>query len=347
MFEVVVTLCLLSNPDICRAALVPGVAAETLPACRALLADADFETLAWPAEVFAGVPRCTASGPVAQFDEVAPGLFVHRGMISDADPMNAGDVANVGFIIGARAVAVIDSGGSRKTGEAIYRAVRSQTALPIDYVILTHMHPDHALGASVFVQAGAEVVGHAGLPRALQDRQDSYLNSFGARIGFPAFLGTAVVLPDLVVDDVLELDLGDRRLALQAWPNAHSSSDLTAGDPLTGILFTGDLMFHDHAPSLDGSVLGWRATLTRLQAMPYTRIVPGHGGPLLDWPQGAAGLAAYLETLIADTRAAIAQGLPLRDAVAMVAQSQAGAWQLFDLFNPRNATVAYTELEWE
>lgn len=347
MFEVIIGLCLLSDPTICRDVLVPGYEAETLVECEHMLAGRDSARVEWFADFSKGEARCALAGPVASFREAAPGVFVHRGIVSDAASDNSGDVANVGFVVGETAVAVIDSGGSRKVAETIYRAVRQQTPLPIRYLILTHMHPDHVLGASVFAQAGAEVVGHVDLSRALADREETYLTNFGRLIGAADFLGTRIVMPDMVVDQADQLDLGNRMLELQAWPNAHTGTDLTVGDLGTGILFTGDLMFDEHAPALDGSVLGWRDVLVQMQAMPYQQIVPGHGGPVLDWPQSAAILLGYLDVLIDDTRAAIARGDTLGQAVETIAQSQAGKWSLFELFNPRNATVAFTELEWE
>jgi len=347
LFEAIIGLCLLSDPTLCRDVLIPGYEADTLVECERLLARRDTVPVEWFAGYSNSDARCAPAGAVANFGEAAPGVFVHRGIVSDAAAGNSGDVANVGFVVGETAVAVIDSGGSRKVAESIYRAVREQTPLPIRYVILTHMHPDHVLGASVFAQAGAEVVGHANLPRALQDRQETYLTNFGRLIGAADFLGTQVVMPDSAVDQADQLDLGNRILVLRAWPNAHTGTDLTVGDPATGILFTGDLMFDEHAPALDGSVLGWREVLVKMQALPYRQIVPGHGGPLLDWPQSAATLKVYLDVLIDDTRAAIARGDTLGQAVEIIAQSQSGRWTLFDLFNPRNATVAFTELEWE
>ena len=81
--------------------------------------------------------------------------------------------------------------------------------------------------------------------------------------------------------------------------------------------------------------------------MDITQIVPGHGGPVLAWPDGGADQVRYLSVLERDTRAAIDAGTRMGEAVEQIAQSEAGNWDLFQAYNPRNATVAFTELEWE
>jgi quinoprotein relay system zinc metallohydrolase 2 len=348
MFELVVTLCLLAAPDTCRDVLLPGFEAHSAKACADALAARPVDVAAlFPDSRAQGDARCQPSGSVAEVREVASGVFVFTGAISDATPENQGGVSNAGFVIGSDRVAVIDSGGSRQMGEELWRALRARTDLPVSHVILTHMHPDHVLGASVFAETGARVVGHEKLGAALADRRDSYMAGFGRLVGDAEFIGTKVVLPDLSVPDRLDIDLGGRILGLRSWRVAHSTNDITVFDPVGGVMFTGDLVFHDHAPALDGSVRGWVSVLTELKKMGVDGIVPGHGGPVLDWPSGAQDLDRYLAVLIDDTRAAIDRGDALSTAADVIAASEAGNWQLFDLFNARNATVAYTELEWD
>lgn len=295
----------------------------------------------------AGEPVCRPLGAVAKFTQIAPGVFVHRGIVGDAAQDNLGDVANISFVVGSRSVAVIDTGGARVVAEQVYRAIRQETDLSISHVILTHMHPDHVLGASVFAGAGAEVVGHARLSGALRDRAESYLDAFRERIGDAAFIGTGVVLPTTRVGESLTINLGGRALELRAWPTAHSTTDITVHDSGSGVLFTGDLVVDGQTPSLDGSLTGWQAVLAEMAEFDLPQIVPGHGGPLLDWPEASVPVLRYLDVLGDDTRAAIAAGTRLSDAVDTIGQSEEASWQLFDLFNPRNATVAFTELEWE
>jgi quinoprotein relay system zinc metallohydrolase 2 len=249
--------------------------------------------------------------------------------------------------VGESSVAVIDAGGSRAVGEALYAAIRARTGLPIGWLVLTHMHPDHVFGASVFREAGSVVIGHANLAPALAARAESY----GARLlreaGPLVAIGSEIVAPDRTVSGSLDLDLGGRSLALDAHPTAHTDNDLTALDRATGIWWMGDLVFDQHLPTIDGSALGWLAVLDDLEARPAARVIPGHGRTGLAWPDAAVPMRDYLEALVTETRAAIAQGESLGAAAETVGQDLRGDWALFDDFHARNVTAAYRELEWE
>lgn len=341
MFEAIATICLTLAPSACHDRLLPGFEAPAEAGCLALLAAA-------PPSLpdGASAPRCAPAGPALPVVEVAPGVFVHEGQIAEPDTDNRGDVANLGFVLGAQSVAVIDTGSARWIGEALWRAIRAETALPVSHVILTHMHPDHVFGVAPLAEAGAAVVGHSALPRALADRRESYSDSLTRLIG-AHFLGSDLADLDMPVTDRMEIDLGGRSLALTAWPLAHTGTDVTVLDEATGTLFAGDLLFDRQTPALDGSLRGWRAVMEELAAIPAERVVPGHGGPALPWPEGGERQARYLEVLERDARAAIERGERLGDAVQTIAASEAPQWELFEVYNPRNATVAFTELEWE
>jgi len=49
---------------------------------------------------------------------------------------------------------------------------------------------------------------------------------------------------------------------------------------------------------------------------------------------------------VSDIRALIARGAPI-SAAAQAAASEKSNWQLFDEYNTRNATAAFSEIEWE
>ncbi|MXQ12079.1 quinoprotein relay system zinc metallohydrolase 2 [Microvirga makkahensis] len=279
-------------------------------------------------------------------NEVAPGVFVHEAPIALANESNLGAIANLGFVIGRDGVAIIDTGGSLAAGERLLAAIRQRTTQPIRYVINTHMHPDHILGNAAFKAGGVTFVGHQNLPRALADREKAYLAANSGLIG-ASFRGTEIVPPTLLVAGTVELDLGNRRLRVEAWRTAHTNTDITVLDLATGTWFLGDLLFMGHLPALDGSLTGWIRTVRDLRSRPAARVVPGHGPSTAPWPEAAAPMEKYLTRLADDVRSSIRTGHTISEAAQQAARSEAGAWLLFNEFNPRNATAAFHELEWE
>src|SRR5690349_18786814 len=158
-------------------------------------------------------------------DEVAPGIHFRRGVDEDATPTNGGAIANIGFIVGRGAVAVMDPGGSLIDGQRLRATIRRITQLPIKYVVMSHVHPDHVFGAPAFQIDNPQFVGHARLPRALALRGDFYRKRLEDALGKERAGG--VVAPTLPVQDHAEIDLGGRVLELTAHGIAHTDCDLS------------------------------------------------------------------------------------------------------------------------
>jgi quinoprotein relay system zinc metallohydrolase 2 len=293
----------------------------------------------------AATTRSRAAESALVTEAVAPGIHIRRGVDEDASAANGDAIANVGFIVGRSAVAVIDPGGSLNDGQRLRARIREVTQLPIRFVVLSHVHPDHIFGAGAFEQDRPEFVGHSRLPNALAQRGEYY------RKGLESVLGKGkagpVVIPTRLIVDRGQVDLGDRILLLTAHPVAHSDCDLSVFDPSSATLLAADLLFVERVPSLDGRLKGWQSALTSLKTIAANRAVPGHGPVSVNWPSGAQDLDRYLEVLLRETRAAVKRGMDISDAVASVGLSERGKWKLFDDYQGHNVTQAFKEVEWE
>jgi len=287
----------------------------------------------------------SATAAPAAVREVAAGIFIRRGVDEDATAANDDAIANIGFVTGRDSVAVIDPGGCLHDGERLRAAIRSHTPLPIRYVIMTHVHPDHIFGAGAFQRDRPQFIGHQRLAQALAARGEYYRHGLEQILG-PGRAGP-VVAPTRLVGKQDEIDLGGRQLQLTAHGVAHSDCDLTVLEPGTGTLFAGDLLFVERVPSLDGSLKGWLTELNSLKTVAARRAVPGHGPAGVDWPSGSAALERYLGVLLDETRQAIRKGTDLAEAVKTVGRSERSRWKLFDAYQGHNVTQAYKELEWE
>jgi quinoprotein relay system zinc metallohydrolase 2 len=294
--------------------------------------------------LIAGACAAVFSSRRAFAAEVAPGIHFRRGVNEDATATNNDAIANIGFIVGREAVCVMDPGGSLLDGQNLRAAIRKVTKLPIRYVVLSHVHPDHIFGAGAFLEDKPQFVGHKSLPNALAQRGEFYKNNLDKILKADA---GPVVAPTLLVKDQTDLDLGSRTLQVTAHGNAHTDCDLTVLDRQTGTLLLSDLLFVERVPSLDGSLKGWLAELEKLKTVDARRAVPGHGPTSVDWPSASRDLERYLGTLLRETRQAIAKGVDIDRASQTVGLSERGQWKLFDDYNGHNVTRAYKELEWD
>ena len=291
------------------------------------------------------MPPVTRTEPLTML-QLAPGVFVHLGQQLALDAPGHDDIANIGFIVGGRCVAVIDTGGSMRIGRALRSAIRRRTALPICYVVNTHVHVDHVLGNAAFRQDRPSFVGHWALAEAIARSRDFFLQHYADDLDQPADAGQ-IIAPDQAVQQKLTLDLGGRHLQLQAWPTAHTDCDLTVLDDRSGTLWAGDLLFRDRLPALDGNASGWLAVIDQLARLQVQRTVPGHGPVTTDLAAALDAERRYLRALVDGVRQQLAQGGSMQQAIAQVAAAEKPHWLLWDSTHPHNVARVYEQLEWE
>jgi quinoprotein relay system zinc metallohydrolase 2 len=290
-------------------------------------------------------PTLTLSDPL-KIEQITTGIYVHHGEHKDLNAGYGGDICNIGFVVGEKGVAVIDTGGSPKVGSRLREAIRKVTKLPILYVITTHVHPDHSMGNAAFKQDKPVFVGHGKLAEAMALRREAYLRSQAEWVGADAN-GSELIPPTLSVADTHDLDLGGRTLRLTAHPVAHSPADLSVFDSASKTLWTGDLLFVERTPSIDGNIPGWLEVIEQLRTTPASHFVAGHGSTTKNLGAALDDEKRYLNALLSDVRNAIKQGQSMEQTIPTAAGSERGKWLLFDAINRRNVALLYPQLEWE
>src|SRR5215218_4427995 len=63
---------------------------------------------------------------------------------------NVGLVPNVGIIVGSKATLVVDTGMGTRNGDTIVREMKKVSKNTDLYLVTTHYHPEHSLGAAAF-----------------------------------------------------------------------------------------------------------------------------------------------------------------------------------------------------
>ncbi|MDB6442729.1 MULTISPECIES: quinoprotein relay system zinc metallohydrolase 1 [Pseudomonas] len=205
---------------------------------------------------------------------IAEGTWLLEGSTENFAKGNGGNIVNTGFIVTDAGVVVIDTGPSRRYGEAFRRAIAATTDKPVIRVLLTHHHPDHVLGNQAFTDV--PIAALAGTGELLRQQGDAMAENMYRLVG-DWMRGTEVVLPTQVLEPG-RLVVGDHSLRLLQLAG-HTGADLAILDETTGVLFAGDLVFYERAlttPNSPGLEV-WLKDLDTLQALPWKLLVPGHG----------------------------------------------------------------------
>ena len=277
---------------------------------------------------------------------ISEGIYVHQGKHVDLDHPDHDDIANIGFIIGDKCIAVIDTGGSAAIGLALKTAIKSISSLPVCYVVNTHIHFDHVLGNIAFAGDEPEFVGHENLALEMEQNRSFFLSEFSGNLGENPS-ESSIIGPDITVSDTLDLDLGNRVITLSAHSPGHTYTDLSVYDHKTGTLWLADLLFIERIPVFDASLKGWLKTMETLKTQQANHVVPGHGTITLSWPEAANAQDNYLNMLLNETRKEIANGTFMEEVIKTVGKTEKTEWLLHEQNHGRNVSRAFLELEWE
>ncbi len=298
----------------------------------------------------AATPTPTPAPAPMKAEAVVPGTWFVQGLSALGSPANQNFISNAGFIVTPGGVVVIDALGSPALAERMLALIRSHTAAPLRYLLVTHCHADHIYGLQVFKAAGARIVAHGGCR--------DYLASDSARLRLQASREelapwvdehTQLVQPDEWVGDAERvLELGGHRLRIVHAGPAHTTEDLVLFDESSGVMFAGDIVFRGRVPFVGhADSRRWIEALDRLLALKPKVLVPGHG-PLSHEPVADLALTRDYLAYLRQTMGAAARDMePFEDAYARTDWSRFAHLPLFTAANRMNAYNTYLLMEHE
>jgi glyoxylase-like metal-dependent hydrolase (beta-lactamase superfamily II) len=252
--------------------------------------------------------------------------------------------SNASFIVGTNGVAVVDTFIAADPAKELLTEIRKITSLPIRYVINTHYHLDHTGGNAVFAEAGATIVAHRNVRGWLRTENLKFLRA-DAKAEEKARIA-ALVLPDLVYSDAIDLYLGSRLVEVR-YMLGHTGGDSVVSVPDANVVMGGDLIWQHHLPNLiDASTQPWIQSLDKLLAEhPSATFVSGHGD--LATAADVRDFRDYLTTLrqeVAKAQSNGKSGQELTDAVTAALKDKHSGWGFYAHFLPRNIQQTADEL---
>ncbi len=253
--------------------------------------------------------------------------------------------SNAGFIVGTRCVAVVDTFVSPAAAKELMTEIHKITDLPVRYVINTHYHLDHTGGNAVFAEAGATIIAHGNVRGWLRTEN---LKFFGPTPKpEDKAMVEALVLPDVVYTDGLEIDLGSKVVQVR-YMLGHTGGDSVVFVPSAKVVFTGDLFWEHHLPNLiDASTEPWIQTLDKLLAeQKSATFVSGHGG--LGVASDVRDFRGYLIALreaVGKAQSEGKSGADLQTAAAAALSEKYGKWGFYEHFVKRNIDQTAAELK--
>lgn len=239
-----------------------------------------------------------------------------RVQLTDAVHVFSGVGGNVGVLVTSDGVAVVDTMTFVRQGRAIREQIRELTSQPVVAVLNTHYHMDHTHGNPAF-PIGTKVVSTTKTLQHLNELDAAYWKDHPAKD----------LLPNETFDGATkELTLGGKTIRSYYFGRGHTDGDMVVLFVEDRVVHTGDLFSNGHYPNIDleagGSVRLWAATLDKVLALPFDRVIPGHGAPTNRL--ALERFREFMNSLWTQTIAVHDRGGTLEDAIKLVDVDQFG-----------------------
>lgn len=242
--------------------------------------------------------------------KIAENTYVLRGSDNEINTSNGGHIANTGFITTAKCTVVFDTGPSKLYGQELLKVIKNISSKPICLVLNSHFHPDHFLGNAAFEKSSLKALGKTAqqIGRHGEHFRSNYYEALGIWMR-----DTELIPPSEITKK--QFELGGHQLSILPF-SGHSGADLVLFDKTTGVLFAGDLVFHNRAPATAHTpgIAWWLNDLEKLKLLHAKIIVPGHG-PITQAETAISSTSTYLTWLDQLMKESATEGLEILDII--------------------------------
>lgn len=189
--------------------------------------------------------------------------------------------ANCTAISGSAATLLVDPLIAPAHARLVAEAVEAEGRPPVRWVVLTHHHTDHALGASYFARRGATVVAHEACRHAMAEAHPELIETRRRDPALaPLFEDAEMVPPTLTFFESLAIDLGGHEARIVHPGHGHTPGDAIVFVPSLSMAVCGDLVSNGyHVNFEDADLGGFEGGLSDLASLDARTCVPGHGAP--------------------------------------------------------------------
>ena len=219
--------------------------------------------------------------------EIDNGVYVILGDNAGIDSFNGGAISNTGFIIGEDEILIIDAGPSYIYAEEVIEIIKDISSLPIKYLVVTHHHPDHSFGISKYSELDIEIIISTSEIIRYEKYGKRLLNQMKNIVGEKWLKNTKIIKFEYNdYEFPQEIDLGNHKIIINFFKNGHSEGDLVVEIVNKKIVFAGDIIFNERAPTIPhANIQNWSIYIDNLIDSEWKLLIPGHGSLIYEKDQ--------------------------------------------------------------
>ena len=258
------------------------------------------------ASIMLVAPAHAITGEKPEFRKVADDVYAFVGKRNDANAL---------VVVTTQGVVVVDTGNSPPETRVLANFIKSVTAQPVRYVIISQNHGDHTGGTPLFAPP-ANVIVHDRVAKDWASWKPYQITSWRKRFRERTEAMKDVNPIDTVLSfsDKTTLKLGGKTIELIYIDDPYNPGDIAVWLPEAGVMHAGFVGYLDRHPDIrpdysHGTTMGMLKQLEVLSALKPKVMIPAHG-PLGD-VKDLHALTDYLLLARQKVRTMMAKGMRL------------------------------------